>query len=85
MSSFDNLDVVKEVIPAQYRKVAYAVTSLVAIVLTALLAGFSAVGEVPDWITIGLAVVGALAGPIGFLAANNTVVPPSLPVVEDTL
>lgn len=86
MASFDgNLDIVKEVIPPLYRKIAYAITSIVAIALSALLAGFAAVGEVPDWVTVGLAIVGSLAGPIGFLAANNTVVPVSPPQVEDTL
>lgn len=67
-----SLEVVKELVPTKVRKWAYAILALVSIALSAITAGFVASSYgVPEWLTVALAVLGVLAGPFGFLAANN--------------
>lgn len=74
MSELD-LQVVKEMLPPRIRRWMYVVIALSSILLSAILVGFASSSYgVPEWLTIALAVVGSLAGPFGFLAANNTVV-----------
>jgi hypothetical protein len=83
MNEFD-LSVAQEMIPAKIRRWLYVVISLSGVVLTAILAGFaSSTVAVPSWVTISLTVLGVLAGPFGFLAANNVTVPYSLPEYTD--
>lgn len=80
MNDFD-LTIAREMIPANVRKWLYVVISLTGVVLTAVMAGFAAAAiAIPVWVTVGLTVLGVLAGPFGFLAANNVTLP--LPPLE---
>ena len=77
----DGLEVAKEFIPARARRAVYASASILGYLLAAAVVGFTAAGtEVPTALAVALAVLGALLGPIGQLAATNTPVP--LPPVE---
>jgi hypothetical protein len=86
MNDFD-LTIAREMIPANARKWMYVVISLAGVVLTAVMAGFAAAAiAIPVWVTVGLTVLGVLAGPFGFLAANNVTLPPKeVEVPVDTL
>jgi hypothetical protein len=67
------LEVARDVIPARVRRWIYALASLVGLVMTAVVVGFTTAGvEVPSWVTLTLAVLGALMTPLGLLAAANT-------------
>lgn len=67
------IDVARELIPARVRRGLYAASSLAGYGLAATAVGMTAAsGEVPQWVTVALATLGALIGPIGQLAATNT-------------
>lgn len=75
------LELAKEFLPPRVRRAVYAAASLIGYLLAAAVVGFAAAGqEVPTGLAVALAVLGALLGPIGQLAATNTPVP--LPPVE---
>jgi hypothetical protein len=61
-------------LPARARRVVYILFGLVSLLSTATMAAYTALPnrEAPDWLVVTLAVLGALAGPIGVLAASNT-------------
>jgi hypothetical protein len=69
----DGLEVAKEFIPARTRRAVYAAASILGYVLAAAVVGFTVAGvDVPTAVAVALAVLGALVGPIGQLAAANT-------------
>lgn len=75
------LEVAKEFLPARVRRGVYALASIVGYLLAATVVGFAAAGEsVPTGLAVALAVLGALLGPIGQLAASNTKVPGTVEV-----
>jgi hypothetical protein len=83
MAAFDNPDgltVARELMPPKVRRWLYAGASLLGYVLGAVVVGYAALGteDVPEGIPVALAVLGALMGPLGQLAASNT---PSAPAV----
>jgi hypothetical protein len=71
-----DLTIARELIPARIRRWIYAFVSLAGIVLNSTLVGVVASGaDAPTWVVVAIAVVGSLAAPLGFLAANNVEVP----------
>lgn len=67
------LEVAKEFIPPRARRAVYAGASILGYLLAAAVVGCSVAGvDVPDALAVALAVLGALMGPIGQLAATNT-------------
>jgi hypothetical protein len=64
---------VLSLLPPQWRRFIYITYGLLALVGTAISAYYGALPTltVPDWVTGGLAVLGALAAPISVLAATN--------------
>ena len=71
------LEVAQEFIPARARRALYAAASILGYLLAAAVVGFAAAGaDVPTALAVALAVLGALVGPIGQLAAANTPAPP---------
>ena len=75
MSSYDNADGItaaRELIPARIRKAIYAGAALLGYGLAAVAVGLTTAGAaVPEAVTVSLAVLGALTGPLGQLAATN--------------
>ncbi len=61
-------------IPVQVRRGIYSVYAVVSLIGIGINAYYTALPYVqtPDWAVGGLAVLGALAGPVGLLAASNT-------------
>lgn len=83
MSLGEGLEVAKEFLPPRVRRGIYAAASILGYLLAAAVVGFAAAGEgVPSWLAVALAVLGALLGPIGQLAATNTTVSTPAVVVE---
>lgn len=79
-----DLTIAKDLIPPTVRRWMYAILSLVGVAMTAVVAAYAAVGTtVPSWATVTLAVLGVLAGPFGFLAANNVSVNVAVPAEPD--
>lgn len=77
------LGVAREMIPARVRRGLYAAGSLAGYALTAAVVGFTAAGaDVPGGVTVALSVLGALAGPLGQLAAVNVNTAEPLELVE---
>lgn len=60
-------------LPPRWRRRIYSTYGLLSLVGVGISAFYGAVPSltVPDWVTGGLAVLGALAAPIGVLAASN--------------
>lgn len=85
MSAFENPDglaVARELIPAKVRKAIYAAVSLAGYGLSAVAVGMVAAGAaVPEAVPTALAVLGALTGPLGQLAASNTPSPATVAAV----
>ena len=83
----DGLDAARELIPARARRTLYAAGSLAGYALAAAAVGFTAAGtDVPQGVGVALAVLGALMGPLGQLAASNTstqVAAPDAPLDPD--
>lgn len=90
MATYENVDglaVARELIPARIRKAIYAGASLIGYLLAAVVAGMASavamgvIDSIPSGLSIALAVLGALTGPLGQLAAANvpTVPDPTLP------
>lgn len=76
------LEVAREFIPRAARRALYAAASIVGYLLSAAVVGFTVADvPVPTPLTVALAVLGALLGPIGQLAASN-VAPPTQPPAE---
>jgi hypothetical protein len=70
------LEVAKEFIPARTRRAVYAAASILGYLLAAAVVGFVTAGaDVPVALAVALAVLGALVGPIGQLAASHTPLP----------
>lgn len=70
----DGLSVARELIPARVRRWIYASASLVGYALAAVAVGMETAGvDVPTAVTVALAVLGSLTGPLGQLAAANVV------------
>ena len=60
---------------ARTRRALYAGASILGYLLAAAVVGFTVAGvDVPTALAVALAVLGALVGPIGQLAANNTTI-----------
>lgn len=61
-------------LPPSARRAIYAIYGLLSLASTATMAAYAALPqyEVPVWLVATLAVLGALAGPVGALAASNT-------------
>ena len=83
MAAFDNPDgltVARELLPAKVRRGIYAGASLAGYALGAVVVGYATLGTetLPEYVPVALAVLGALMGPLGQLAATNT---PSAPAV----
>lgn len=78
------LEAAKEFLPGRLRRGIYATSSVLGYVLAAAVVGFVAAGAaVPVGLAVALAVLGALVGPIGQLAASNTPIPLApAPVIE---
>ncbi len=76
----DGLTVARELISPKVRRWLYAGASLLGYVLGAVVVGYAALGTeaLPQAVPVALAVLGALMGPLGQLAASNT---PSAPAV----
>lgn len=71
------LEVAKEFLPARVRRGTYAAVSILGYLLSAAVVGFTVAGvDTPTGLAVSLAVLGALTGPIGQLAASNTAVAP---------
>lgn len=71
------LEVAKEFIPPRARRALYGAASILGYILAAAVVGFAAAGQdVPTALAVALAVLGALLGPIGQLAAANVPMPP---------
>jgi hypothetical protein len=70
----DGLTVARELIPAKVRRGIYAAASLVGYALGAVVVGYATLGTeaLPEFVPVALAVLGALMGPLGQLAATNT-------------
>lgn len=67
------LEVAKEFIPVRTRRLLYAAVSILGYLLSAVAVGFAAAGaDIPVAVIVALAILGALIGPIGQLAASNT-------------
>lgn len=67
------LEVAREFIPRPARRGLYAGASIIGYLLSAAVVGFTVADvPVPVPLTVALAVLGALLGPIGQLAASNT-------------
>ncbi len=83
MTVYENADgiaVARELIPARIRKALYAGASLLGYGLAAAAVGLTTAGvAVPEAVTVSLAVLGALTGPLGQLAASNTPTPAVAP------
>ena len=63
----------RDVIPAAYRKVVYAVYAVVAFVLGATQVGYATAGEgQPEWLQVAFAVLGYTGLALGVLATANT-------------
>lgn len=85
MSTFDTdgIAVARELIPARARKIIYAAASLASVALAAVVVGFTAsTSPVPESVTIIMAVLGALMGPLGMLAASNVPATTALPEAD---
>jgi hypothetical protein len=89
MAAFENADgltVARELIPPKVRRGIYAAASLLGYALGAVVVGYASAvvvgyatpGDLPEYVPVALAVLGALMGPLGQLAATNT---PSAPAV----
>ncbi len=68
---------VLNMLPPSARRLIYMVYGLLSLASTAAMAAFTALPqyEVPAWLVAALAVLGALAAPVGVIAASNTAVP----------
>lgn len=67
------LEVAKEFISSRVRRAIYAIASILGYLLSATAIGFASAGyDVPVAVLVSMAVMGALIGPIGQLAATNT-------------
>ena len=68
---------VLSMLPPSVRRAIYMVYGLLSLVSTAAMAAFTALPqyEVPAWLVAALAALGALAAPVGVIAASNTEVP----------
>lgn len=68
---------VLNMLPPSARRLIYMVCGLLSLASTAAMAAFTALPqyEVPAWLVAALAVLGALAAPVGVIAASNTAVP----------
>lgn len=76
------LDVARELIPAHVRRWIYAGVSLAGYALAAIAVGLTTAGvDVPTSVTVALAVLGAMTGPVGQLAATN--VPTTVPLPDN--
>ena len=71
------LSSVLNMLPPSARRLIYMVYGLLSLASTAAMAAFTALPqyEVPAWLVAALAVLGALAAPVGVIAASNTAVP----------
>lgn len=65
--------IIKEFLPATYRKIVYAVYALAGVVIGATQVGYSAaeLGQ-PVWLTVTLAVYAFIGGAVGFTATTHT-------------
>ena len=83
MSDFDASDgllVARELIPAKVRRAIYAAAALAGYALAAVAVGLVAGGlAIPTAVTVALAALGALMGPLGMLAAANVPASPTAP------
>jgi hypothetical protein len=62
----------KDIIPAAWRKKVYAVYALVGLTFGAITAGIAAVeGAQPEWLGIALAVYAFVGAPLGLTAGGN--------------
>lgn len=62
-----------ELIPAQYRKTAYAIFALIGVILGGTQVGFDAAEAAqPIWLTVALAVYAFVGGALGLTAAQHT-------------
>jgi len=62
-----------DIIPAAWRKIAYAVYALIGLALGAIQVGFSAAEAAqPVWLTVALAVFAFVGAGLGLTAASNT-------------
>ena len=61
-------------LPPSVRRMIYVVYGLLSLAATAAMAAFTALPQydVPAWLVAALAVLGALAAPVGVVAASNT-------------
>ena len=61
-------------LPSSVRRMIYMIYGLLSLVTTAAMAAFTALPQydVPAWLVAALAVLGALAAPVGVIAASNT-------------
>lgn len=68
---------VLSLLPSSVRRAIYLVYGLLSLVTTATMAAYTALPEydVPVWLVAALAVLGALAAPVGAIAASHTQVP----------
>ena len=83
MTEDAGLAVARELIPARIRRGLYAAASLLGYALAAVVVGITAAGiAVPAPVTVALAVLGSLMGPLGQLAAVNTTNATPLPLDE---
>jgi hypothetical protein len=62
----------KDILPARYRKAAYGVYALVGVVLGAIQVAYLNINGQPQWLTVALAVYGFVGLSIGATAASNT-------------
>lgn len=68
---------VLSLLPSSVRRAIYLVYGLLSLATTATMAAYTALPEldVPVWLVAALAVLGALAAPVGAIAASHTQVP----------
>lgn len=76
----NGLEVAKEFLPPRARRLVYACVSILGYLLGAAAIGFAAAGVgIPTGIIVATSILGYLIGPIGQLAASNTIVVKSGP------
>jgi len=73
-------------LPPALRRAIYMVYGVLSLIATATLAAFTALPqyEVPAWLVAALAALGAVAAPVGVIAASNTQVPANPQTHADT-
>ena len=87
MAAYENADGIaaaRDLIPAPIRKAIYAGAALLGYTLAAVAVGLTTADvPVPEAVTVALAVLGGLAGPLGQLAAANVPREVPLPLLDD--